>query len=104
MEMKSVSECLKFIDSMILCSIEKHGGIGYLEDLRNYMIGMYNDKYIEEMVAILAILSQINLILERFHLDNESDFRKQYCELRKRILNFLHECIAKPEINGQREF
>ena len=35
MEMKSVSDCLNFIDSMILCSIEKHVGIGNLEDIRD---------------------------------------------------------------------
>ena len=75
--MKSVSDCLNFIDSMILCSIEKHVGIGSLEDSRAYMIGMYNEKYIEEMVAMLGILSQINLIIEKFCLDNESDINKQ---------------------------
>ena len=40
MEIKSVCDCLNFIDSMILCSIEKHVGIGNLEDKREYMIGM----------------------------------------------------------------
>ena len=61
MEMKSVSECLNFLDDMILCSVEKSVGISNLEDIRNYLIGMYNEKYIEEMVAMSAILSQINL-------------------------------------------
>ena len=73
MEMKSVCECLNVIDSMILRSIETYIGIGNLEDLRKYMIVMYNDKYIKEMVAKLAILSPINLIIERIYLDNESD-------------------------------
>ena len=40
MEMESVSECLNFIDGMILCSIEKHVGIGNLEVVRDYMIEM----------------------------------------------------------------
>ena len=44
MEIKSECDCLNFIDSMILCCIEKHAGIGKLEDIRDYMIGMYNDK------------------------------------------------------------
>ena len=43
------------------------------------------------MVAMLAILFQINLIIVRFYLDNESDIKKQYCELKRRILDFLHE-------------
>ena len=51
--MKSVSDCLNFIDSMIICNIEKHAAIGNLEDIRAYMIVMYNGKYIEEMVALL---------------------------------------------------
>ena len=66
MEIKSVCDCLNFIDSMILCSIEKYVGIGNLEDIRDYKIGMYNDKYIEEMVSMLRVLSQINLIIDRF--------------------------------------
>ena len=44
---------------------------------------MYNENYIEEMVALLSKLSQINLIIERFCLDNESDIKKQYCDLKK---------------------
>ena len=70
--MKSVSDCLNFIDRLIICNVEKHAGIGNLEDVRAYMIGMYNEKYIEEMVALLSILSQKNLIRERFYLDKES--------------------------------
>ena len=101
MEMKSISDCLNFIDSMILCSVEKHVGMGNLEDLRNYMIGMYKDKYIAEMLATLAILYQISLITERFHLDNEIDFRKQFCEMRKRMWDFLDECNTKPEVDYQ---
>ena len=77
-------ECLKFIDEILLCGVEKCFGIGNLEDIRNYMIRMYNETYIEEMVAMSAINSQINLIIEKFYLDKESDVKKQYCNLRKR--------------------
>ena len=65
------------------------------------MIGVCNQKYIEEMVALLSILSQINLIMERFYLDNESDIKKQYCDLRKRILAWLEVSNTKPEIDDQ---
>ena len=99
--MKSVSECSNYIDSMILCSMKEHVGIGNLEDLRDYMIGMYNEKYIEEMMAMLAILSQINLVIERFYLDNESDIEKQYCNLRKRILAWVEVSNTMPEIDDQ---
>ena len=77
--MESISDCLNFIDSMIFCSIEKHVAIGNLEDLRDYMIGMYNEKYKEKLVAMLSILSQINLLIDRFYSDNDSDIKKLYC-------------------------
>ena len=66
MEIKSISYCLSFNDSMILCGIEKHVGIRNLEDVRDYMIGTYNDKYIEGTVSMLAKLSQISLIKDIF--------------------------------------
>ena len=95
--MKSVSDCLNFIDSMIICNIEKHVGIGNLEKIRDYMMGLFSDEFIEEMVAMLAILSQIKLIIDRFYLDDESDIKKLYCTLRKRIITWLEVSNAKFE-------
>ena len=65
---------------------------------------MYNEKYIEEMVSMLAILSQMNLILEKFCLDKKSDIKNQYCILRNRILAWLEVCNIKPEIDDQHYF
>ena len=101
MEIKSVSECLNFIDDMILCSVEKNVGVGISEDLRDFMIDMYNEKYIEELVTMLAILSQIDFIIKKIYLDNESDIKKQYCCWRKRILTWLEVSKRKAEINDQ---
>ena len=101
--MKSLSDCLNFIDSMILCSMVKHIGIEKLKELRDYMVGMYNDKYSEEMVAMVAILSQINLIIGKFYLDNESDIKKQYSTLRKRIIAWLELTNAELEVDDQQE-
>ena len=86
MEVKSISDCLNFIDNLILCGTEKHIGIGDLVDVRDYMIGICDGNYIEEMVSMLAVLSQINLIINRIHLDKESDIKQLYRDLRKRIL------------------
>ena len=102
--MKSVCDCLNFIDSMILCGIGKHAGVGNLEDIREYMITIYNDKYIEDMVSMLAVLSQINLIIDRFYLDNESDIKKHYCTFRKRILAWLQERNTLPEVDNDEYF
>ena len=44
MEEKSISDCLYFIDNLILCGTEKYIGIGNLEDVRDYMIGMNDGK------------------------------------------------------------
>ena len=76
MKMKSVSDCFNFIDSMMLCIIEKHVGFGNLGDFRDFMIEMYNEKYNEETVAMLAILSQINLVIENYYFDNQSNTKK----------------------------
>ena len=100
MVIKSVCDCLNFIDSMILCEIEKHTGIGKLEDIHEDMITIYNDKYIEDMVSMLAVLSQINLIIDKFYLDNESDIKKHYCTLRKPILAWLQERNRLPEVDN----
>ena len=101
MEMKSVGDCLNSNDSVMLCYMEKHVGIGNLEDLPDYLIGMYDEKYIEEMVAVLAIFSQINLIIEKFYSDKENDIKKQNCTLRKRFLSWLEVCTTEPEIDDQ---
>ena len=104
MEVKSISDCLNFIDNLILCSTEKHIGIGNLEDVRDYMNGMYDSKYIEEMVSMLAVLSEINLIIDRFYLDKKSDIKQLYRDLRKRILAWLKENNTKPEVDNDEYF
>ena len=98
MEVKSISDCLNFIDNLILCGTEKQVGIGNLENIRDCMIRLYDGKYIEEMLIMLAVLSQINLIIDRFYLDKESDIKKLYRDLKKRILAWLKENNTMPEV------
>ena len=100
MQVKSISDCSNFIDNLILCNTEKHIGIGNLEDVRDYMIEMHDGKYIEEMVSILAVLSQINLIIDRFYLDKESNIEQLYHDLRKRIFTWLKGNNTKPEVDN----
>ena len=69
MNMKSLSECVNFVVHMIICNVEKSAGIGNLEEIRKYMMRMYKETFIEDMVAMSAILSQISLIIEKFYLD-----------------------------------
>ena len=84
---------------MFFCGIENLGRVERLEPLRDYLLTFHKGVYIEEKVSMLTILSQINLILETFHLDNESDIKKQYSELRTRILDWLRERNTKPEVD-----
>ena len=51
------------------------------------------------MVSMLGVFSQINLIIDRFYLDNESDSKKQYTTLRERILAWLQERNTIPEVS-----
>ena len=99
MVVKSISDCLSFIDNLILCGTEKPIGIGNLEDVREYMIGMYDGKYIEETMSMLAVLSPINLIIDRFFLDKESDIKQLHGDLRRRILAWLRESNTKLEVD-----
>ena len=52
------------------------------------------------MVSMFAVLSQINLIIDRFYLDRESDIKQLYCDLRKRILVWLKENNTKLEVDN----
>ena len=62
---------------------------------------MYNGKYKDEMFAILSILSQINLIIDRLFLDSDSENKKLYCKLSKRFLTWLEIYVAEPEVDDK---
>ena len=100
MKIKSVDDYLIFIDRMILRSIDKHDGIEILEDLRYYIMWKYVNKYDEEMVNVVAILSQINLMIEKFCLNKECASNPLYHDLRKHILTWLKESNTKPEVHN----
>ena len=72
--MKTVSDCLNFIDSMFLYNIEKRDGIEKLENMRDYFLDCYNGKNNEELLAILPILYQIILKIDRFYIHNDYNF------------------------------
>ena len=94
MQVKSVSECLNRIDNMIFDESLKYLVKDDLERMRNY-IGWQQAKvggrveYIEEGLAVLAVLSQINHIIERLYTnDSEEDLDEHYNELRQKILEW----------------
>ena len=55
------------------------------------MMMLYNDENIEYKTSMLGVFSQINLLIDRFHLDNECDIKKQYITLRKPVLSWIQE-------------
>ena len=97
MEMKSVADCLDFIDNMILYNIEIIESIEILESKRDYFLDVYIKRNDRELVAIMSILSQINLILNRFFIPDDYCFADYYYDLRKRTIAWLKACNKKME-------
>ena len=78
MERESVADCLIFIDTVILSDIGKNACIGNLEDVRNYVLSENKNKYIEDIVTLNKILSQINNKKDKFYFDKEADIKSEY--------------------------
>ena len=89
MEIKSIADCLNFFDTVILSDIGKYACIGNSEVVRDYVLSEYEDKYIEDMVALNKIPSQFNNIIDKFYFHKEDDIKNEYHFLRKRILTWL---------------
>ena len=64
--MKSFTDCLHFIDNMILYNVEKVDSMDELESMRVFISDDCIKKSDEKLVVIMSILSQINLIINRF--------------------------------------
>ena len=84
--MKSVADYLDVIDNMILNNIEKNDSMESLESMRDYFLEDYNKRSDKELVAIMSILSQINLIINRFYLPVDCSITDFYYDLRRRTL------------------
>ena len=107
MEVKSTSECLNRVDNMIFEKSLKCLVKGDLEQIRDHIEWKQADvvargEYIEERLAFLSVLSQINHIIERFYSDDtEEHLDEQYNKLRHRILEWFEVINIKPEIDDQ---
>ena len=97
--MKSFRDCLNHIDSMIKFDHGRFIGIGNLEEIRDYMLKTYSNEYIEHIVVMNNLLSQINLMIEKFYIDDNLNVKKEYSILRQHILAWLREKYAKLEVN-----
>ena len=77
---------------MILYNVEKVDSMDGLESMRAFVLDDYIKKSGEELVAIMTILSQINLIINRFYLPDHYSFTDYYYDLRRRTLAWLKAC------------
>ena len=84
--MKTISDCLNLFDCIMSSNIEKRIGIESLENARDYVIQTTNDKCFENNMIMLDILSERNLIIEKFFIDENSDIKKECETLRKFLL------------------
>ena len=64
--MKSIADCLNFIDTVILSAIGKYACIGNLEDVRDNVLSEFKNKYFNDMLALKKILSQIKNKIDNF--------------------------------------
>ena len=88
METKTISECLNFVDEVILAGINKVGTIHELEHIQDLML-MNGDG-----VDTREILSSGNLIIEIYYLNNQqTEFHELYTNLRKLIMKWLHRIL-----------
>ena len=60
--------------------------------MRDFLLDDYNEKSDDELVVITSILSQINLIKNRFYIPDDFCIIIYYFDLRKRILARLKAC------------
>ena len=56
---------------MILYNVEKVDSMDELESMRDFILNDYIKKGDEDLVAIMSILSQINLIINKFYLPDD---------------------------------
>ena len=101
--MKSFTDCLNFIDNMILYNVEKVDSMDAIESMRDFILDDYIKKSDEELVATMSILSQINLIMNRFYLSDDYSITEYYYDLRRRTLAWLKACNKNIKDDHQRD-
>ena len=83
--MKTITECLNFIDGVIASDECKRINVENLENVRHYV----SNKTKENKIIMLDILSCMNKIIEKFYVDDKNDIVNDYERLRLFILIWL---------------
>ena len=101
MEPKTLSYCLSSVDFAIVENV-KLLSTKSLEDIHNHLLKLRRTVYIENNIALLNILTQINCIIDNFlSYDDDKSFYNEYVELRKLIIDWVVECDKKAEVGNQ---
>ena len=87
--MKTITDCLNLIEFVMSYNIEKHSVIENVENVRDYVVQTTDDKCFENNMIMLDNLSELNLIIENFYIDEKSDIKKECETLRKFLLIWL---------------
>ena len=98
MEVKSISDCLNFIDIVIVKDI----GIFSFENVREYLFERGETNFDEEGDALLCVLKHLNLIKDNSYPPYIEDQKRNYIELRRLVLKRYIEFNIKLE--RDREF
>ena len=95
METETISDILSSIDFAIV-EIVRSLSIRILEHIHNRLLEFQQTEYIENSVALLKILNQINCIIDNCsrYEDGES-FYNEHIELRRLIIDYLIESNTK---------
>ena len=96
--MKSVTDCLNIIDFAITENIIVSS---HLENIHKYFLEKEESEFIEDIVALSEVLSQINSMIENYYQFPEEDIKNEYVELGRLLLVWLIECNSKPEVDNR---
>ena len=101
MEPKSISDCLNAIDFALVENV-RWLSIKSLEDIHNHLLQFRHTGYIENNIALIKVLEQINSIINKYSTYKDDDsFCNGYLELRKLIIDWMIEYHMKAEIDNQ---
>ena len=93
-KINSVTDCLNLTDTSIV-QTPYFIGIEQLEEIHNFLINMYEKKFIENMIVILKVLKYINYMIDEYKsLDVE-----KYREVRRLIIDIMIEINNKGDID-----
>ena len=89
MEPKTISGSLSAIDFAIVENVRLLSTKN-LEDIHNHLLQFRHSGYLEDNIALIKVLEQINCIIDNYSTYEDDDsFHNEYVELRKLIIDWV---------------